>query len=112
MILLDAITKTLEVVLGGAPAANQLPFTVNYVDLDGSFTISSASETDGVTNSITAVTMLTAPVANHTRQVKFLSVYNADTVQAKIIIQINNNGTKRILCSPTIQPGETLQYAS
>src|SRR5438105_2852256 len=112
MILLDAITKTLEVVLGGPVTTSQLPYTVNYVDMDGSFVISSASETDGVTNNTTAVTMLGAPIVNHARQIKFLSVYNADTIQAKIIIQINNNGTTRVLCSPTIQPGETLQYAS
>ena len=112
MIILDSTLKSLEVKLAGAITANQLVWMISYVDLDATFTLSTASEGDGVTNGVTAVSMVAAPASNHTRQIKFLSVYNADTVAATVTIQINNNSTKRIVTAVTLQTGETLQYAA
>ncbi len=112
MIVLDSTLKSLEIVLAGAITTTALPYTVSYVDLDASFVISTASEGDGTSNNTTAVTVVAAPAANHTRQVKFLSVYNQDTVAATVTVQINNNGTVRILCKVTLQIGDTLQYVS
>jgi hypothetical protein len=112
VILLDSTLKSLEVKLAGAITTNQLTWTVHYVDLDVSFAISAVSEGDGATNNTTAVTLIAAPASNHVRQVKYVSVYNADTVAATVTIQINNNGTARVLAKPTLQPGETLQYVS
>lgn len=112
MIILDATTKTLEVILNGAVTTNQLDYHVDFVDLDASFVISTASESDGTSNNGTAVTMLAAPAANHTRQVKFLTVYNKDTVAAVVTVRINNNGTFRNLVKTTLAVGDTLQYAA
>lgn len=111
MIVLDATTKTLEVKLSGAVTTNQLPFYAAYVDVNTSDeSVSAIAENDGQTNNTTAVVPVAAPSAGKTRTVKFLNVYNADTVAAVVIVQINNNGTVRKLASPTLQPGETLQY--
>lgn len=112
MILLDSTLKSLEVVLGGAITTNQLTWTAHYVDLDATFAISAASETDGVTNNTTAVSMVAAPASGHTRQIKYLSVKNKDTVAATVTIRINNNGTIRELPSVTLQAGEYLEYKS
>lgn len=112
MIILDTVNKSLEVKLAGAVSTSQLTFMISYVDLDATFTLSTASEDDGVTNNGTAVTLMAAPASTHTRQVKFLTVYNADSAAATVTIQINNTGTARILTKPTLQPGETLQYAA
>lgn len=112
MILLDATTKSLELVLGGAITTTQPTFTAHYVDLDSSFALSDAGEGDGATNSTTAVTAVAAPASGHRRQVKYLSVYNGDTVAAVVTVRINNNSTLRTIVKTTLQPGETLQYVS
>ena len=107
--LLDAINKSLEIMLGGAITANQLPFVAWYADL--TTTTFAPAANDGVTNGVTAVTLVAAPGgAGIQRQVKMFSVYNADTAAATVIIQLNNNSTKRIIIKVTLNPGETLIY--
>jgi hypothetical protein len=111
MINLDATTKTLEVVLADAITTNQLPVVVSFVDiLTSTQGVSTISESDTATNSTTPVTILAAPASGHTRTVKTLTVYNADTVNATVTIQVNNNSTTRILCKRTLASGTTLQY--
>lgn len=112
MILLDATTKSLELVLAGAITTSQLPYTVSYVELDATFAIAAASEGDGTSNNTTAVTVVAAPASGKVRQVKYLTVYNADTVAATVTVRINNNATMRILVKTTLQVGDTLQYVS
>ena len=110
MLLLNATTKSLEIVLAGAITTSQLPYTAHYVDITtATAAVSSMAESDGTSNSTTAVTVVAAPGASTTRQVKYLSVYNADTVAATVTIQINNNGTARKIAKITLQPGETLE---
>jgi hypothetical protein len=111
MIILDSTLKSLEVKLAGAITTNQLPWSVSYVDVDQtSFAATAASEADGATNSGTAVTMVAAPSAGKSRQVKFISVHNADTVAATVTIQINNNGTLRIVFKATLAVGDQIQF--
>jgi hypothetical protein len=111
VIILDATTKSMEIDLAGAITTSQLPFVVTYVDVDqATFAATAASENDGTTNSTTNVTMVAAPSAGTSRQVKFLSVYNADTVDATVSIILNNNSTLRIIWKGTLDPGDTLQY--
>jgi len=113
MIILDATNKSLEVLLGGAITTNQLIWTASYVDVSQStFAASAASEADGVTNNTTAVTMVAAPAASVSRQIKFLSVHNADTVAATVTIRINNGGTFRTVWKATLQTLETLQFVA
>lgn len=113
MILLDATTKSLEILLAGAITTTQLPYTAHYVDITtATAVVSSMAEGDGTSNSTTAVTIVAAPGASTTRQVKYLSVYNADTVAATVTVRLNNNGTTRILVKTTLQVGETLEYTS
>lgn len=112
MIILDATTKSLEVKLAGVVTTNQLDITCHAVDLlSTDQSVSATVNTNVATNNTTAVTAMAAPAASHTRVVKSLTVYNKDTVAATITVQINDNGTLRILCRPIIQSGETLQYS-
>ena len=108
MIILNATTKSLEVDLDGAITTNQLPFQANYVDV----TISTYTpiEADGATNSTTAVTLVAAPSSDTQRQVKLLTIYNADTVAAVVSVQYNNNGTLRTIIKVTLPVGATLAY--
>ena len=109
MIILDSTLKSLEVILGGAVTTNQLTWTAHYVDISQStFAALAATETDGVTNNGTAVTMVAAPGAGVSRQIKFVSVYQGDTVAASTAVRINNNGTFRNIVKPNLNPGDTL----
>jgi hypothetical protein len=108
---LDTTTKTLEVKLAGAVTTTQLPIVVSYVDvLNSDQSVSAISENDAVTNNGTAVTVVSAPASGHTRVVKFLSVRNSDSVNATVTVQVNNNGTTRILWSGVLTTGDTLQF--
>lgn len=95
MIILDNTSKTLEVVLGGSITTNQLEFVVSYVDMDS--TTFSPQETDGLTNNTVPVTAMSSPGVGFTRQLKFLSIYNNDTVSAEVIVQLNNGTNTRII---------------
>lgn len=108
MILLDATTKSLEILLDGVPSA-EFPWTSSYAEI--TTTTFSPASNDGVTNSGSAVTLVAAPGGASTqRQLKYLSVYNAANAARVVTIRLNNNGTFRILYHPTLQPGEALQY--
>lgn len=109
--ILDSTLKSLEVKLAGAVATTELPWTVSYIDIDQTtLGATAASENDGTTNAGTAVTMAAAPASGKSRQIKSLSVVNVDTAAATVTIQINNNATKRIVWTGTLNIGDVLQY--
>ena len=111
MINLNATTKSLEIKLGGAVAAAEPIFTTSYVDITiSTFAASDLIEQDGTSNGATAVTITSAPGAGVTRQVKFISVYNADSASVALTVQLNNNGTKRVLLVAGLSSGESLLY--
>jgi hypothetical protein len=108
VIVLDATTRSLEVLLGGAVAASQLPVVATYVDVTTSTYLPGSSNT--VTNNSTAVTAAAAPAAATQRQVKLLSVYNADSAAVALTVRYNDNGTARKILTSTLQAGESLLY--
>lgn len=111
MIILDTTTKSLEFKLGGAVTTNHLPFTASYVDISQSdFSLTGVASSDGQDNAGTAVTMVAAPAASTSRQIKFLSIPNLDTVVAVVTIQLNDNGTKRVIWTGTLAVGDNLIY--
>jgi hypothetical protein len=108
MILLDATTRSLEVKLAGSVSTNQLPFVCSYVDITTtSFT---PGTTTGVTNNGTAVTCAAAPAASTQRQLKFLSVRNADTAAATATVQLNDNSTARTIVVFVLAVNDALIY--
>lgn len=108
MIRLDATTRKLQIILGGAVTTNQLPVTVCYSDK------STAGYTGGTqlsnTNSGTAVDILNAPAAGAVRDLDYLSVRNSDTVAATTTIRYNDNATLYTIVSVVLQPSDTLAY--
>lgn len=109
MIMLDATTKKLQLVLAGAVTTNQLPYTAGWVD----YTTTAAplpATGDGASNSTTLVDIVAAPSASTQRKVTFLSVYNKDTVTATVTISLNDNGTTREIVKVTLAVGASLIY--
>lgn len=111
MITLDSTLKSLEVKMGGAATTTEPPWIVAYVDISQTtFGVTASSEGDGTTNGATAVTMVAAPSAGVSREIKHISVINKDTIAQTITVQINNNGTKRIEWESLMQPGDKIVY--
>lgn len=108
MISLDATTKKLQIILAGAVTTTELPFVATYVDVTTTTYV--PGEQDGTSNGGTAVDVVASPAASTQRQVKFLSVYNADTVVATVTVRYNNNATTRKLVVAALPVGYTLTY--
>lgn len=108
MIILDSITKSLELKLGGAITTNQLPVVVSYIDV--TTTTYTPIESDTITTGTTAVTIAAAPAASTQRQIKYISVQNQDTVAATIILQYNDNATIRQIAKILLAVNDTFFY--
>lgn len=105
MLILDS-TRKLQIVLGSA-ATTQLPITASWLDADstslwqpGTFTTAS--------NNTTAVDVIAAPAASALRQLKFLSVYNADNVAQAVTVRVNSTATLFPVAVTTLLPGYSL----
>ncbi len=108
MIILNATTKSLEILLGSAVTTTELPFVLSAVDTGSTPPL---VEVDGTTNGASAVTVLSAPTSTKVKIVKTLTVYNADTVPQIVTVRYNNNGTTRILVKVNLPIGYTLLYS-
>lgn len=108
IVLTNAGSESIEVVLGGTVATNQLDCHASYRD------ITTTAYTPGVvaapTNNTTAVTLVTTPGASTQRVIDFLSVFNNDTAAATVTIRMDQLGTDRILWKGTLQTGQLVTY--
>ncbi len=105
---LDTTSKSLEIVLGTVVTTNQLPITVDYVDMTTTTTLAGSNDTQS--NGVTAVTILAAPAVSTQRKVNGITIYNADMVSKVVTVRLNNNSTLRPLVVSTLQVGDTLGY--
>lgn len=102
--------QKIEVVLGGAVATNELPIAVAWADtLDDASTFA-PNTTLTQTSGITAVDALAAPASGTKRQLKYLSIFNADTVSATVTVRVDVSGTKTILTRVPLLPDYRLEY--
>lgn len=109
MILLNS-TASLEVLLAGAITTSQGVIYCAYSDMAADGSTFAPGLTTIATNSTTAVTAAAAPASGDVRQVKFLSLYNADTASMTATVRVVDNGTNRILVKVELAAGERLEY--
>lgn len=108
MIVLTQTTDVIQVLLGGAVTTAQLNCMANYRDI--TTTAYTPGRTIANTNNTTAVAIVPSPGASTQRVVDFLSVFNADTVNAQVTIRFSDNGTFYTLFRCVLGPGEKLEY--
>lgn len=108
MELLDS-TRSLQVVLASAITTNQLQWSASYVEITAG-ALGALGSTDGVTNNTTPVSMIAAPASGTTRQIKELTIYNADTVNATVLVQMVSGANTRTLCKASLIAGQTLTW--
>lgn len=100
--------QSLQAVLASAVATTQPVFCTYWADHTA--TAFTPEPLTGTANGTTAVTIVAAPASGTKRQVKEVSLYNADSASVTATIRINDNGTNRTLRVVTLLPGETLQF--
>ncbi len=108
MLILDANTKSLKIVLAGAVTAAQLPVTAHYTDITS--TAYTPGSNDTITNDTTIVEFVAAPAASTQRHVESISVYNVDTAAATVTIQYVSAGGTRQLVKVVLQSLYALYY--
>ncbi len=107
MIFINA-TQSLQIVLSGNVVTNQLQFTCSYVGLSSAFF--SGSVTDGTTNNTTPVTVIPSDTTSPQTQLKFLSVYNSDSVTQIVTVQYYDGTNTQNIFTAYLQAGWALIY--
>lgn len=106
--ILDATTKSFEVVMGEAMTSANPSYVSAYVDV--TTTTMTPISSDGTLNGVTPVTIVSAPAASTQRQIQSIYIHNVDTVSHTLIINYNDNATLRQVLTATLLVGETLVY--
>ncbi len=106
--LIDNTSDKIQFKLSGAVTTNQLPFTIDYNNYTASaVTPISAS---GVSNDTTVVDLVPSPAGSEQNQVRGMSIYNADTVSATVIMILFDGTNSRTFYQATLAVGDTLYY--
>lgn len=108
---LNASTDKIEIALAGNVTTNQLNWNVSWQDITSAGMTLPQSGGAGNTNNTTSVDMVSAPAASTMRQVTHINVYNADTVNATVIIRKDVSATDYLLVRVTLATQETLQWS-
>jgi hypothetical protein len=105
ILVLDATTKSIVVVMSGAAATTNPDFTAAWADDTGSAFTEGAS--DGALNGTSSVTLVAAPGASTRRVIKNITIENKDTAAVTLTISYNNNSTLRVIAKVTLNVGDT-----
>jgi hypothetical protein len=107
MFFLDTVSKSFQIVLAAAATTNDCPWTVTWADL--TTTTFTAGAGDGTSSGTTLVSVVSAPPTATQRQIKYFSLFNADTVATQVFVQVMDSSAF-VMLAPTLDVGETLIY--
>ncbi len=102
MLVLDATSKSLRMVLGEAHTTNPVDFTVAYADA----TTTAFTEGGGPvqSNGTTNTELLAAPSASTQRVVKDITIFNNDTVSHVVTLYYRVTATDYVFYKETLSP--------
>jgi len=107
MIILDSTTKKLQAYTSATPTTD-LTYYVSYIDMS-SLAVSNIASSNGTFDE-TETDIVSAPGASTQRQVKYMSLYNADSQIQTVTVVLDVSGTNTVLAQVLLQPGYTLTY--
>ena len=92
----------------GSTASTQLPFTVDY----NNYTSTGVSliTNNGTSNDTTAVSLVPSPSSNQQNELRYCSIYNAESATETVIIQVFDGTNTRVVFRAVLASGATLQY--
>lgn len=108
--MLLSSTQKIQVILAAAITTSQLPVVASWADVKDDASTLAPDTTATTTNSTTAVDVVAAPASGYKRQLKYLSIYNADTVAATVTVRLDVSGTARILAKIALPIGYRAEY--
>ncbi len=106
--LIDNTSDLIQFKLNGAITTNQLPFVASYNNFTAT-TVTPVKNT-GQSNSTSAVNIVPSPASGEQNQLRFFSIYNADTVSATVIVQVYDGSNTRIIYQAVLAVGDELFY--
>jgi len=106
--ILDATTKSFEVVMAEAMTTTNPSYITAYTDV--TTTTMTPISSDGTLNGVTPVTVISSPAASTQRKIQSIYISNVDTVSHVITVNYNDNATLRQIIVFTLQPGEMMTY--
>jgi hypothetical protein len=104
-LILDAVSKSITLVLAGAKATVDCDIVASWADDTGTTFVEGS--TDLVSNGTSPVTVVAAPAASTRRVIKTISIYNADTAPVVISINFVSAGGTRIVAKVSLAIGDT-----
>lgn len=107
MIILDATTKKLQAYTSATPTTD-LTYYVSYIDMS-SLAVSNIASSNGTFDE-TETDIVAAPGASTQRQVKYMSLHNADSQPHTVTIVLDVSGTNTVLIQTVLQASYTLIY--
>jgi len=108
--ILDTTTDSIEVKLGAAHTTRALQFYSSYHIIDSTSITFAPTKNFGSTNGTTAVTMVPAPTTGKVNQLRFCSIYNCDSIEHTVTIQVNSSSNLRTVYNIILKVGEQIQY--
>lgn len=105
---LDTTSRKIQIVLTALKTANDMPVTVDYVDMSATATTSGLQLS--TTNGTTAVDILSAPPASTQRKINGITVCNKDTAAKTVQVSLVDGATVYPLVYFTLQVNDTLGY--
>lgn len=106
--IITGTSDKIQFKLGAVVTTSQLEFTVSY----NNYTSSAVTllTNNGVSNNTTAVDLVTSPAASQQNQLRYCSIFNKDTANATVIIQVFDGTNTRIVFRAVLSSGSMLQY--
>jgi hypothetical protein len=108
--ILDTINKSIRISLGRAHATEALEWVSDWADHTTTTLVPGA--THGASNGAIPVVVVAAPGESTQRQVRFLNVYNSDTIAQVVTVDLIDGATVRRLKRATLAAGDSLTYTS
>jgi hypothetical protein len=108
MLILSTTSDKIQVVLGGNITTNQLTCFASFRDTNTTSITPGRNVVN--TNNTTAVDLVGSPASSKQRIVDYLSVYNKDTANATVTINLVSTSTNYTQYKATLLSGEKLEY--
>jgi hypothetical protein len=106
--IIDSTTDAVIVLLSGNVQTTQLDVCAAYNTI--TTTSLTPAKVQGTTNNLNSFTILPPPSASQQNQLRFCSIYNADSTNATVTVEYTGNTGRSIIFLSSIDPGDSVQY--
>ena len=107
--IISTSTDIIQVKLSSAIITRQLNFYSAYNNITSTSTIT-PTKTFGNTNNTTAVTLMPSPGSSQQNQLRYCSIYNCDSVDNTVTVQLSGASGTRTLFTAYLFVGDYIQY--